>query len=344
MFLDYIYKDNWYENSNYLYYVSNDYVYNKYVLIVDFNKEVFSKFNRKKRDTAKFNEIVTTTNDLISIVVLTNNYNNIKFEFEKAIRDIEFKVLLICSLKRNRIAKPHTGMYAILNRLYKEKIEKSLVVTSSHTDICFAKNCNLQYVDFKNFIENNNSDDEMGIYNCIPLSIRSNYINEINNKETIDIIQHILSLKKTLSYVIAIIGPPSSGKKTLANKIIEDWCKSSLNDNNAIVISKKVLNYVKESISVITINKYHIAENRIKLEESIKKYNTQIIYIYVNVGGSRFSFLLNHVKVALSSDLKNEFYDIKEFIKYDKSQTIPNNCLIYYPKIIPNKFLLEFSY
>jgi bifunctional polynucleotide phosphatase/kinase len=150
IYLENEYSKNWKSIGTLLIYKSDNFQFKSSVIITDLDdciipyisaKKIYDKYN--KYDITIHTDLITQLkkeNSDKSIIVLTNqdntsklNIDMIKRKVETFIEKTQIPILIFCALKNNKFAKPHTGMWKLLNVYYKKygscSICNSLVIS-----------------------------------------------------------------------------------------------------------------------------------------------------------------------------------------------------------------------
>lgn len=213
-----------------------------------------------------------------SLIILSNQCMNSKINIDMIKRKVMFvesklnmNILVLCALKNNKFAKPHTGLWLYLKLFYKtrsgvnindailisneggivsEKLKKDGEVQSkvkvTDVDRAFAHNIGIEYMTIDQFLLGEKPklrwnfsliDPEMRIEYCDKIEeIVSRVVGSLDEKEIYNklIFKKLAEFGKVDAYCIIVLGPPRGGKTTIAKKIIEKWEKSPMKQRYVI--------------------------------------------------------------------------------------------------------------
>lgn len=333
-----------------------------------------------------------------SIIILSNQNNSnklikdmIKKKFEILLEKINIPILACFSLIENRFSKPHTGMFKLLKLYYQqfgyqihdvkivsnnggliiEKTKKDIIdskVLFKDTDRAFANNINAEYYSIDEFINSldvNNKNYNKKVKftwdnNIIEPSIRNEYLIEIKKRESENIFDEIMKLKKFEIYIIIILGPPRCGKTLLANQIIKQWRTHEFGYNHEIKrISKDIYKsniaminiyrkYIEDRISVIIDGSCNTEKERLPYLNYIQD-NMALIYVEINIG-LNMAKVFNHVCVEMSKNNETVLYKDRDYYIYRSiyKKPVVNNInsfyYVHYPKIEKNDAIEKYRY
>ena len=170
----------------------------------------------------------------------TTNLTSIKTAFEQFQKLIGCPMIAFFSTARNKYSKPFTGVWKLIELLYK-KHEKTINKPSSLiignragrvtikqikkdrdcTDRAFANNISISFVTPEKFFLNDNKLSLWAWDTILNKKAREKLV--ADNKSVPIILDEIKLLPKSDKYTIIITGPPSCGKTTLAKKIKRKW-------------------------------------------------------------------------------------------------------------------------
>ncbi len=323
--------------------------------------------------------------DDYSIVIISNVLGQgklatdaIKLKMELFSNIYEIPMLALFAVQKNRLSKPHTGMWVFLESYWKKMgdshIQKACVVsdnggrieeyeTSSgkakirtdKTDIdrAFAFNIRVPYHTIIEYLDAEKNEKYSWNSNCLSPDIRTIYVEKLSQYTNPNIFTHLFDLGAHDTYMIMIYGAPRSGKTTLTKELIRKWNKSNYGKSHAIIsvgtdkYKTTRLNAVKKAlanrISVIVDGGVYTVNLRKPFEDLAKKTKTPILYVEVNPGLG-MSYIFNHVAVETATDENTLLYDMKDFLYYKSKVSRPKNAVLYCPVIKKTKEVMEYRY
>ena len=399
----------WNSTSNIIYFISKKFIYSPNVSIFNFidtlvkvNKDGI-KFFYKNIPEKFYNLYKNNASIVIYQSISENNINYIQEKFllfidklnyeinntynnkiENNNKSIKLPIMVFFSIKNNSFAKPCTGVWKMINLLYKKKKklinsnkcimvgnlagrikENNIKKDINVSDRAFAFNINIKFSTPEGFFKNNEIKhiskwrwDEKFLSN----NEKKYLIEQKSNISSPNIINNIMKLDN-LCKIIFITGMPSSGKsaicKNLQKKIYETNNKiiCKILDENTNIIIKKIEfilnNHLNDKKSTELILLIDITFNYIEFINILKiliKFKLQTLIIETSIN-DKFNKLLNFINVE-----NNNIYIIKpyEWKKYNSEinkipKLINNLKFIKYIKlpILPNiskEFWYEYSY
>lgn len=391
------YSDNWKDLGSVLVYQSPTFQFRSHVVITDFEGCLIKKLPPAKlyhaidpKSISAYNEdfIKEIKKESIdySIVVISNVFGNgkliidsLKYKVESFCKQFDIPVLCLFAVKKNRLSKPHTGMWMFLNGYFKKKgesiIQKACVVSDfggrlaeretrkgdirirpDNTDLdrAFAHNIGIPYHTILEYLDPEKKEKFNWNGNCLDPDLRELYVKKLSEYQNPNIFSRLFGMGEHDKYMIIIYGAPRSGKTTLAKEILNKWRDSNYGKSHAIkrfgldkYSKAKRLSATKKAlanrISVIIDGLAHTNELREPFEKLASEYKTPILYIEVNPGLG-MAHIFNHVAVETSIDEDVELYDIKEYHFYKSKVVRPKNVLLYCPVIKKTKQVMQFRY
>lgn len=389
------YSSNWKDSTDILIYISPDFTYSKCIILTEFDNclikplpktAIYHKIN--PRDVTFYSEEyieeLKKSSCEYSIVILSNQmhsekliYDMIKRKFEMFLSKINIPVIAIFATRPNYLSKPHTGMWKLLKRLYKNKnfiIEKAcyisnnsgtifeketknnvkLIYDKTDLDRVFAFNINVPFYTIEEYLNPNYTakyewnktylsptDLQLYIENTKKY-VNPSIINSIFNKPNAAITQ---------LHMIFIMGYPRCGKTTFCKNFIKDWNNSEFGATRAIVcLSKKGktrLHLVKKNfekyISVLIDGECYTDALRSPYIKIAKEYGAMLHCVNVDPG-INVTMAFNHLAVENTTDSTLEVYDIKNYRIYSSISKKPTSVILYRPDIINEHVLYKYRW
>lgn len=391
------YSDNWKDLGSVLVYQSPTFQFRSHVVITDFEGCIIKKLPPSKLYHAIDPKSITAYNeDFIkeiekesrdySVVVISNVFgsgkliiDSLKFKVESFVKQFDIPILALFAIKRNRLSKPHTGMWMFLNAYFKKQgesiIQKACVVSDfggrmaehetrrghikikpdvTDTDRAFAHNIGIPYHTIIEYLDPTKKEKFHWNSNCLDPELRELYVEKLAEYQNPNIFAKLFEPGVNDRYIVVIYGAPRAGKTTLAKEIIKKWRESNFGQSHAIkrfgldkYSKAKRISATKKAlsnrISVIIDGLAHTDELRKPFEKMALEYRTPILYIEVNPGLG-MAHIFNHVAVETSLDENVVLYDVKEYHFYKSKVVRPKNTLLYCPPIKKTKQVMQFRF
>lgn len=391
------YSENWKDLGSILLYQSPTFQFKSHTVITDFEGCLIKKIPSSKLYHAINPKTITAyADDFIkeikkesldySIVIISNVFgggkliiDSLKFKIESFCKLFDIPILALFAIKKNRLSKPHTGMWMFLNSYFKKVsgslIHKACVVSdfggrllehesskgtikiipdSTDIDRAFAYNIGIPYHTIMEYLTPEKKEKFNWNSNCLDPNLRELYVNKLSEYQNPSIFSKLFSHGNYDKYMIIIYGAPRAGKTTLAKEILHKWRSSNYGTGHVIkrfgldkFTASKRITLVKKAldnrISVIIDGFAHTNELRDPFEKLALKHNIPILYIEVNPGLG-MSHIFNHVAVETAINENIELYDIKEYHFYKSKVVRPKNALLYCPVIKKTKQVMQFRY
>ena len=198
------------------------------------NKSIKSKLNQLHLD--KYTIIVFTNQKNLEKRITKKDF---KEKLANIANEIDVPMIFYISLKNDYMRKPFPGMFEHHNKKFCSPISLSIsfyvgdawskTECFSDSDLCFAKNCGLNFYKYEEFF----TLDKPNIYNdnCFTLSVDKNFVkNQIR-------LNNFIKDKKLLF----IISSPASGKTTFCKQFLKDYIRLSKDDYNTPVKYRKII-------------------------------------------------------------------------------------------------------
>lgn len=391
------YSPYWKDLGTALVYQSPDFQFHSAVLITEFENCLIDKLStnklyhainpkgvtiydenylRKLRNDAKDLSIVVISNQLHGSKIIIDA---IKRKLEEFIELQKIPMLAFFALKPNRLSKPHTGLWKLLNAYYvakgKVKIHKACVVSDyggrlienvkrngkvtvtadiSDVDRAFASNIDIPFYTIAEYLDNAKKEKFIWSNKALSPELRALYVEKLSQYRNPNIFAKLAELGESDRYMIMIMGAPCSGKTTLAREIMTKWRTSEYGKSHAIkrfgrdkYTRLKQLSMTRKTlenrISVIVDGDCHTAALRKPFIDVATKLKVPILYIEVNPGIS-MAYIFNHVAVETSQDENQQLYGEKEYHIYKATYSKPENTVLYCPVIKQTKQVMQFRY
>jgi len=389
--MDEYYSNNWVNEESFIYYIDNNFKFNRNVLIVSLdnclinyvpiNISYKSNYDLELFSTHFIDELKSSNK---SIIVISNQINSnkrnidyIKKRTELFINKTQIPLFCIFLLKPNYLMKPHTGSWLLLKALYKVKgktiINNAKIVSNdggiairiknnicytNDTDRAFANNINIPYQTIDEYMRYEQKNEFRWSNDIIEPSVREICFDKITNYRkteynNVSIIKTIEQMPKKGFYVIFIMGSPCSGKTKLANKIVKDWEKSSLDESHAVrVLSnhgkkrhREFKKLVDDRISVIIDGNCHNNKLRSYYINYLKDTSIMLV-IDILLGGMCIPKLFNHSKLENCNNISNTLYSNSVFDIYKSQRSVPKKIkfISYLPIIEKTKYITTYRY
>jgi DNA 3'-phosphatase len=286
-----------------------------------------------------------------SICIISNQTDesvvDIKTAYARLCELAKVPILVMLSTRLNSYRKPFTGMWNLLNFIYNERTkqtvrtDKSIMVGAAYGkgnkntikdyDFAFATNVGITFVSPEVFFDRKVPKPYKFGETVMSPQHRTQLLGRyINTKNTIieQIQTGLASLPKCTSFVIMLIGPPSSGKTTLA-KLLSDLITKHLK-YKIVTIDKvgkdcyvEMRNHLSEDTSVILDRAgTELYNERGKILGICKKAQVNTIIIDINMQTS-VAMLLNYIKVQTSTDSDEEVKPSSCYKMYVKRYQAP---------------------
>ncbi len=391
------YSDNWKDLGSVLTYQSPTFQFKSHVVITDFEGCLIKKITNNKlyhsidpKAIAPYNEEflkqIKSESTNFSIVIISNItqagklvVDSLKYKLESFCSTYGIPLLALFAVKRNRLSKPHTGMWMFLSGYFKKfgdtTIQRSCVVSDfggrlaehetarglikikpdvNDVDRAFAHNIGIPYHTIQEYLDPNKKEKFSWNTNCLSPEIREMYVKKLEEYKNPNIFAKLFGLGQHDTYMIILYGAPRSGKTTLAKELLNKWRTSQYGKSHVVKrfgldkYSKcKRITAVKKAlqnrISVIVDGYAHSPELRAPFEEIAAANKTPILYVEVNPGLG-MAHIFNHVAVETSMSEDIVLYDMKEYLFYKSKVTRPKNVVLYCPVIKKTKQVMEFRY
>lgn len=391
------YSTHWKDLGTVLVYQTPDFQFHSSVIITEFEdclikrlagKKMYHSINPKSislHDDEFVKKIREESKDL-SIVIISNQISTnkliidmIKSKLEQFIKIHKIPILAMFALKPNRLSKPHTGLWTLLNAYYRSKgktqIQKSCIVSDfggcitenvrkngdvtvstsiSDVDRAFATNIGVPFYTIKEYL--NPHITERFTWNNKSLSpeLRKMYIETLSKYKNPNIFAKLAELGESDGYMILIYGAPCSGKTTLAKELISKWRSSEYGKRHAIkrlgrdkysktrriTLAKKLL---ADHITVIIDGDCHNVLLRSPFEQIANELKIPILYIEVNPSID-FAYIFNHVAVETSQDEEKILYSDREYFIYKSNNSRPADTILYAPIIKQTEQIMNYRY
>lgn len=314
---------NWKMLGTVLLYQSTDFDFKKSIIITEMSNCLLKPMNRYRILNKFVEPSVEVNKEFIikiyseaenkSLVLLCNEITYkrgtmyiIKKKLELLTEILDIPILAIFSLRKNCFAKPFTGMWRLLNAYYLQKVNYKVsdcIVVSDNGglienmekkiqindyDMAFAHNIGFPFYTINEYVDGTVEKKTWNNFIISP-ETRLLYDQQIKNIENPNIFKLLGEFGKKNSYIIMIIGPPSSGKTRLAKLIIAKWRASKFGEKNAIFYIgwssfQKFKNCVNDKISVILDNNRYTNSMRNPYIKYAQEYDVPILFIDVNPG------------------------------------------------------------
>lgn len=391
------YTPYWKDLGSVLVYQTSNFQFHNTVLITEFEGCLINRISQAQiyhaihasdttvKNTDFIKQIRKDAQDL-SIVIISNQINSSKLNIDMIKRKLEnflqlhkIPMLAFFALKANRMSKPHTGMWKLLNMYYVTKgschITKAFIVSDfggriieetkkngttkvqfdkSDIDRAFANNIKIPFFTILEYLTPEKKEKFTWNNKTISPELRQVYINTISQGRNPNIFAKLAETGLADRYMILIYGAPCSGKTTLAEELIKKWRNSEWGKTHEIKrfgldnYSRgrrvgSVEKAIVDRISVIVDGECHTAAQRAVFEEIAKKHKTSVINIEVNPGLG-FSYIFNHVSVELSQDENKVLYSDKDYHYYKSMLSKPSNYIFYCPVIKQTEQVMQFRY
>ena len=391
------YSDNWHDLGSVLVYQSPTFQFKSHVIITDFEGCLIKKMASNKlyhaidpKTIAPYNvefvKQIKAESINYSIVIISNVFgagklvtDSIKYKIETFCSLYSVPILALFAVKRNRMSKPHTGMWIFLNSFFTKfgnaSIQKACVIsdfggrvieranvrgiiktTSDLTDIdrAFAHNVGIPYHTIHEYLIAETKENFAWNANYLSPELRELYVEKLSEYKNPNIFAKLVEAGQHDSYMIIIYGAPRSGKTTLAREILTKWRDSKYGKSRAIkrfgleecTVAKRVKlvrKALEDRISVIIDGMMHTTAFRQPFEDLAATHKTPILYIEVNPGLG-MAYIFNHVAVELTIDENIELYDMADYLHYKSKVIRPKNAILYCPVIKKTKQVMLFRY
>jgi DNA 3'-phosphatase len=392
------YSPNWKDLGSMLLYQSPTFQFRSGVIITEFeqcliNRLISSKLyhNIDPQSITPYNEeflkMIEKESQDYSVVIISNIFtrgkltiDSLKYKFEMFCKAYDIPILALFALKKNRLSKPHTGMWDFLNGFFMKygnsKIQKACVVSDfggrlfeqtlrngkirvkvdgTDMDRAFANNVGIPYHTISEYIRPDEYKEKFNWNsNCLAPELRQQYIDKLSEYQNPNIFSRLFENGIQDKYLILVYGAPRSGKTTLSREILRKWRASRYGKSNVIKrlgldkytqtkrlgLAKK---YLADRINLIIDGGCHTEKLREPFEELAKQHHIRILYVEVNPGLG-MSHILNHVAVETAKDENIVLYDLKEYHHYKSMVVRPKSALLYCPIIKKNKYIMDFRY
>ncbi len=391
------YSPCWKDLGTALVYQSPDFQFHSAVLITEFENCLIDKISSTKLYHAINPKEVTIYDDGyakklrndakdLSIVIISNQLHgskliidSIKHKLEEFLELQKIPILAFFALKPNRLSKPHTGLWRLLNAYYaakgKVKIHKACVVSDnggriienvkkngkvtitadiSDTDRAFATNIGIPFFTINEYLDNVKKEKFTWSNRSLSPELRELYVEKLSQYRNPNIFAKLAELGDSVCYMIMIMGAPCSGKTTLSKELLHKWRTSEYGKTHAIkrfgrdkYTKAKRISTVKKTlenmISVIIDGECHTSVLRKPFIEIANKMQIPILYVEVNPGIS-MAYIFNHVAVETSQDENLLLYGEKEYYIYKATYSKPENTILYCPVIKQTKQVMQYRY
>ncbi len=391
------YSDNWKDLGSVLVYQSPTFQFKSHVVITDFEGCLIKKIAPTKLYHSIDPKVITPYNEDFlkqikkesgdySIIIISNVFgtgklvtDSIKYKMELFCARYEIPLLALFAVKRNRLSKPHTGMWSFLSGFFKKfgdsAIQKACVVSdfggrlaehetvrglikikpdSTDTDRAFAHNIGIPYHTIAEYLDPEKKEKFNWNSNCLSPELRALYVDKLAEYKNPNIFAKIFDMGYSDTYMIIIYGAPRSGKTTLARELTKKWKSSTYGQSHAIkrfgldkYSKAKRLSAVRKAlenrISVVIDGFSHTQQLREPFELMAEATKTPILYIEVNPGLG-MAHIFNHVAVETAIDEDVELYDMKEYLFYKSKVVRPKGAILYCPVIKKTKQVMEFRF
>ena len=391
------YSSNWKDLGSVLVYQSPTFQFRSHVVITDFEECLIKKINANSLyheinpkmivpHNGEFLKQIKKEAVEYSIVIISNTpgggkviTDSIKYKMELFSELYEIPVLALFAVKKNRLSKPHTGMWTFLTGYFKKMgdshIQKACVVSdyggrieeyttargftkiradSTDSDRAFAHNIDVPYHTIAEYLNAEKAEMFNWNSNCLSPEIREVYVDRLSEYSNPNIFTELFKLGQHDKYMMMIYGAPRCGKTTLAKELVKKWKTSNYGKTHALLRfgldkyskTKRFTNIKKtlqDRISVIVDGGCHTPEQRRPYEELAAKTNTPILYIEVNPGLG-MAYLFNHVAVETSLDENVELYGMNEYLFYKSKVVRPRGAVLYCPVIKRTKPVMCYRY
>jgi DNA 3'-phosphatase len=378
-------------------YKSIDFQYNPSIIICEFENCLISRITAGKLYHAINPKTITPHNEEFikrlkndtqdaSLVIISNqlvanklNMDMIKRKLEGFIEMYKFPLLALFAMRPNRLSKPHTGMWQLLQSYYKSVggtiIQKACVVSNyggriveetgsrgtskisydiSDMDRAFAENIDVPYFTITEYMYPEKKEKFIWNKGNLPPEIRELYIEKLSEYKNPNIFAKMAEFGQVEAYMIMIFGAPRSGKTTLAREIIKKWRNSEFGKQNEIKrvgkdrftrarMCKEIDKLLGSRISVIVDGDCHTVALRQPYLEIAKKYSIPVTYIEVNPGIG-MAYLFNHVAVEQAKTEDIELYSERDYLIYKGTLQQPAETILYCPYIKKSKELMEYRF
>jgi DNA 3'-phosphatase len=391
----------WHDLDSLLLYKSDGFMFHDTVIITDFenclikkcsNSKVYDTLNEVKVRLYDENFIRAINKlDKCSIICMANTINrqkiaidSIKVKVQIFIELTKIPILAMFAMRPNKFMKPHTGMWGLLQKMYKQKglsiakarvisdqgglmVEKQMPntedtykkVVTKDLDRAFAHNIGVEYMPICQFTGEQDQLSFKWDQYIIPPEIRKLYVQKLEEYPNPKLFTILAQFKEPKAYAIMIQGAPRSGKTTLAHQIIDKWNASEIfGKHNAIEyigspssktkavrdIRKKLLDRISVVIDMNCFNN----KTRQPYIQVLEELKVPLLCIMVDCG-LEMAKILNHASVEEAKSEDVELVHYHQYILYRSSSNMPMpseyiQCITFVPHIEQKKSIMDFRY
>lgn len=386
----------WKDSDSLLMYKSPDFQFRSSVVITEFEDCLIKKISTMKlyhaigpKDIATYDEQfikkIRLESTELSIIIISNQIGNSKIAIDAIKRKLEafiaankFPILALFALKPNRLSKPHTGMWRLLDMYYKSVgqtvIQKACIVSNlggrilehelksgtlrtnfdrSDTDRAFAANIGVPYYTIAEYL---GEKKEKFSWNkkCLAPDIRDLYVQKLSEYKNPNIFAKLAESGVGNAYMLMIYGAPRSGKTTLAKHLIKKWEQSEHGKTNVIkrlgrdqfTKQKRISlarKYLGNRVNVIIDGECHSDTLREPFLVIAAELNIPVLHVEVNPGIG-IAYIFNHVAVELADNENVVLYPDRDYHYYKSTETRPKNVVLYCPVIKKIPEVMQYYY
>lgn len=373
----------WKTSDTVKYYLNTDFKFSQTVAIFSFIGSIVKKVvPNESSDKLLYiydiniikEKLKLITDNGASIILIdsfnTDSIDDIQKSIEIFQKDINYPIISFISTKHNKFSKPFTGIWKIIELLYKNKnknINKSISmvignkagrislklkkIDSGCSDRSFAYNIGLKFVTpDKFFLDDNKFNLWTWDAELFDKTLIESFVSNTNKMHIPIIHDEINKLCVSNKYTIIVTGSPSCGKTTFAKKIKRKW---DIDYNKGLIenVSRNLMNICeieKEMDIILSANKsvivdlICIGEEITKIVKKSMENKSPILIIEIKTS-RKIDQLLDFIKVqkALSSDI-NIFTKL-EWNNYYRQYTQPTYMGVSCVRYIEFPLILELS-
>lgn len=373
----------WKTTDTVKYYVNNDFKFSQTIAIFNFIGSIVKKVvPNESNDKLLYiydidiikKKIKSITDNGVSIILFdsfnTDSIDDIQKSIEIFQKDINYPIVSFISTRHNKFSKPFTGMWKIIELLYKNKnktINKSISMVIGNkagrislklkkidtgcADRSFAYNIGLKFTTPDRFFLD---DNKFNLWewdsNIFDKNTLDSYISNTNKMNIPIINDEINKLFFSKKYTIIVTGSPSCGKTTFAKKIKRKW---DIDYNKGIIdhISRnsmsiddieKEMDIILSSDKSIIVDLICVGEEITKIVKKSMENKAPILIIEIKTD-RKLDQLLDFIKVqkSISSDIT--IFTKLEWNNYYRQYTQPLYIGIACIRYVEFPIILELS-